>query len=51
MYVRKKKIKGYIYYYIVEGELKNKKVKQKIIRYLGSAEKILEKFKFWEENH
>jgi len=51
MYIRKKKVKEYIYYYIVEGELRDKKVKQKVIKYLGSAENILEKFKFWEENH
>lgn len=51
MYVRKKKVKGYTYYYLVEGELKNKKVKQKVVKYLGSAENILGKFKFWEENH
>ena len=50
MYIRKKKVKGYIYYYLVEGKLENKKVKQKIIKYLGSAENILEKFKFWEKN-
>ncbi len=51
MYIRKKKVKGYTYYYIVEGELKNKKVMQKVIKYVGTAENILEKFKFWEEKH
>ena len=27
------------------------KVKQKVIKYLGSPKNILEKFKFWEEKH
>lgn len=51
MYIRKKRVKGYLYYYLVEGKLKNEKVKQKVIKYLGTAKNILEKFKFWEENH
>ncbi|MDP2946673.1 MAG: hypothetical protein Q8N88_01025 [Nanoarchaeota archaeon] len=48
-YVRSKKIKGKIYYYIVEGKLdKNNKVKQKVILYLGNVGniiKVFEKFK------
>ena len=51
-YIRKKKIKGKSYYYAVEGKYDDKgKVRQKVIRYLGSLESILEKFKFWDKNH
>lgn len=51
-FIRKKKIKGKTYYYIVEGIYDKKgKVKQKVIRYLGNINKILEKFNFWEEKH
>ncbi len=51
-FIRKKKIKGKAYYYIVEGIYdKTGKVKQKVIRYLGNIDKILEKFNFWEEKH
>jgi len=49
-FIRKKKVKGYSYYYAVEGVYSsNGKLKQKVIRYLGSVENILEKFKFWDE--
>ena len=52
VYIRKKKIKGKSYYYAVEGRYDDKgKVKQKVIRYLGSIENILEKFKFWDKNN
>lgn len=55
MYIRKKKIKKNNYYYIVEGVYEknniSKSPKQKVIKYLGSIENIIEKFKFWEENH
>ena len=52
-YIRKKKVKGNTYYYIVEGVYEeNKSVpKQKVIRYLGSIENILKKFDFWDKNH
>ena len=54
-YIRKKKIKGKIYYYIVEGVYEDKikplKPKQKVIKYLGNTENILKKFKFWNEHH
>jgi hypothetical protein len=51
-YVRKKKFKFNTYYYIVEGiSDENKRVKQKVLRYLGSVENIDEKFKFWDEKH
>ena len=53
VYIRKKKIKGKTYYYIVEGIYENKKdqPKQKVIRYLGNIETILKKFDFWDEHH
>lgn len=51
-YIRKKKIKGNSYYYIVEGQYSNKgKLRQKVIRYLGNVENIIKKFEFWNKNH
>lgn len=52
-YIRTKKIKGNnYYYYIVEGKRdKDGKVKQKVLKYLGSAQNILEKYKFWDQHH
>ena len=51
-YIRKKKIKGHTYYYIVEGRYDDKGiVKQKVIKYLGSIESIIERFEFWEKHH
>lgn len=49
-YIRKKKIKGKTYYYIVEGRYDTKgKVHQKVILYLGNIENILKVFKFYKE--
>ena len=51
-YIRKKKIKGKTYYYIVEGQYDAKgKVHQKVILYLGNIENILKVFKFYKEKH
>lgn len=51
-YVRKKKFKHGTYYYIVEGKADEKKqVKQKVLRYLGTVENIIEKFTFWDKKH
>ena len=54
-YIRKKKIKGKTYYYLVEGvyedKIKPMRPKQKVIKYLGNVESIFEKFKFWDEHH
>lgn len=52
-YIRKKKIKGKTYYYIVEGVYEeNKKVpKQKVIKYLGNIETILKIFNFWDKHN
>jgi len=54
-YIRKKKIKGKTYYYIVEG-VYDKKIKplipkQKVVRYLGNVNNIIKKFDFWDEHH
>jgi len=50
-YIRKKKIKGYTYYYIVKGIYDNKgKLSQKIIKYLGNVENILKTFKLAEKH-
>jgi len=50
-YIRKKKVKSYAYYFIVEGVYtKSGKLKQKVLRYLGSVENILKKFDFWDKN-
>ena len=47
-YIRSKKVKGYTYYYAVEGNLdKRGKVKQKVILYLGNIKHILEVFQFY----
>jgi len=48
-YIRSKRIKGKIYYYIVEGKLdKRGKVKQKVLMYLGNIENILKIFNFYK---
>lgn len=49
-YIRSKKVKGKIYYYVVEGKLIKGKVKQKVIMYLGNAKHILEVFKFYKSH-
>ena len=51
-YLRTKTIKGRNYYYVVEGSRDEKgKVKQKVKKYLGSVQSILDKFEFWEKHH
>jgi len=46
VYIRNKKIKGKIYYYIVEGKLdQDGKVKQKVLVYLGNINNIIRIFK------
>ena len=50
-YIRNKKIKGQIYYYIVEGKLdKRGKVKQKVLLYLGNIDNILRVFSLHKLN-
>lgn len=48
-YIRSKKVKGNTYYYIVEGKLIGGKVKQKVIRYLGNINHVLEVFTEYEK--
>ena len=51
VYIRKKKIKGQTYYYIVEGKLdKRGKVKQKVLLYLGNVDNIIRIFNFYKDN-
>jgi len=45
MFIRANIRKNKVYYYIVESERKGKKVKQKVLLYLGSAETVFNKFK------
>ena len=35
MYIRRKVIKGHTYYYLVEGTRRGRKVKQRVVQYLG----------------
>lgn len=49
-YVRSKKIKGKIYYYVVEGKLIKGKVKQKVLLYLGNIDNIIEVFNFYNNS-
>lgn len=52
VYLRAKKIKGKNYYYVVEGTRDSDgKVKQKVIKYLGTVENILLKFKLGEQKN
>jgi len=52
-YIRKKKVKGKTYYYIVEGVYEDQKdrPKQKVIKYLGNIESILKRYDFWDKHH
>lgn len=49
MFIRAKKRKGRIYYYIVEGIRKKNKVNQKVKRYLGTAENLLKKLQLLDD--
>ena len=44
-FIRRKKVKGKTYYYIVESYKDNGKVKQRVLCYLGTASNLLEKLK------
>jgi len=51
MYIRNKRIKGKLYYYLVEGKIdKRGKVKQKVLLYLGTAEAVYNKLKALKKN-
>jgi len=45
VFIRKKRIGGKIYYYVVENKLIKGKVKQKVLYYIGTAETLLRKLK------
>ena len=45
MFIRANKRKNKVYYYIVESKREGKKVKQKVLLYLGSAETVFNKLK------
>ncbi len=45
MFIRVKKKQNKNYYYIVEGKRVGNKVQQKVIRYLGTADKLLDDLK------
>lgn len=45
MFIRPNKRGNRIYYYIVESIRKGNKVKQKVLLYLGTAEKVYRKLK------
>ena len=52
VYIRKKKIKGHNYYYIVEGKVNEEgKVKQKVLLYLGNIDTIIKMVKFYKDHH
>ncbi len=42
-FIRKKKIKGKIYYYVVESYKKKGFVKQRVLYYIGTADNLLKK--------
>ena len=50
MFIRANKRKNRVYYYIVESERFGKKVEQKVILYLGTAETVLNKLKGSKKN-
>ena len=49
-YIRSKKVKGKIYYYLVEGKIVKGKVKQKVILYLGNSNHIKEVFDYYNSH-
>ena len=44
-FVRRKKVKGKTYYYIVESYKERGHVKQRVLLYLGTADNLLNKLK------
>ena len=50
-YLRKKKIKGKNYYYIVEGRYEKGKPKQRVVKYVGNITTLIKKLDFWENHH
>jgi len=44
-FIRKKKVRGRNYYYVVENKLVKGKTRQKVIYYIGTADTLLKKLK------
>jgi len=42
-FIRRKKVKGKTYYYIVKSYKDNGKVKQRVLLYIGTADSLYEK--------
>ena len=42
-FIRRKKIKGKTYYYVVESYKEKGRVKQRVVYYIGSTENLLRK--------
>jgi hypothetical protein len=42
-FIRKKKVKGKTYYYVVESYKEKGRVKQRVICYIGTADNLLKK--------
>lgn len=51
VFLRKKKVKGKTYYYIVKSKLINGKIKQIVVCYLGTPDRIVEAFNFYKKHH
>jgi len=44
-FIRRKKVKGKTYYYVVKSYKDKGKVKQKVLYYIGTADNLLRKLK------
>ncbi len=42
VFLRKKRINGHTYWYLVENRRENGKVRQHVVRYIGKAERLAE---------
>jgi len=42
-FIRRKRVKGKIYYYVVESYKEKGKVKQRVLCYIGTAKNLLKK--------
>jgi hypothetical protein len=42
-FIRRKRVKGRSYYYVVESYKEKNKVKQRVLYYIGTAENLLRK--------
>lgn len=45
VFIRRKKVKGKTYYYIVESYKVKGRVKQRVLSYIGTADSLLKKLK------